>query len=434
MSAKPDDKEIVEGAIAEDAPPASFSRGGDDWRHNYNRSSFMFQSSYLPDDFTELSSASGDNDTAADDDNKKNASKRTGLVARGTSKINVDNNKNGGSGSFDSSSGSTPRKSNQQVLSSSSSSKQRLVVGFRDELSVYAEETASNGGDDSTWRGFKIVVPAPSSSSQEQKQGQGTAEPWDGMHSRTGLSTITFESTLLNIVLPKSRKAQWVFIWVIVLLIAGSVTVAVTCGKGHCRSRDNDSDNIIVPPSPPDSFETDSAPAPIDSNTPTSAPTVPRQAFSSTEELYAAVDTYLRADYDPTSSEIAQLYGHPMSTWRVEQLTNFSFIFDVRRNGGAFDFSVPDLNGWDTSRATTMRYMFRGAENFNGDLSWNVQAVTDMQGMFENCTHLEGTSLANWQTGSVVSFREFLARATSFRGDLSGWNVKSATDMYGMCK
>ena len=57
----------------------------------------------------------------------------------------------------------------------------------------------------------------------------------------------------------------------------------------------------------------------------------------------------------------------------------------------------------DGAEGDNMAGMFWGATSFNGDLSgWNVSNVTNMSDMFSG--------------------------ATSFNGDLSGWNVSNVTD------
>jgi surface protein len=57
-----------------------------------------------------------------------------------------------------------------------------------------------------------------------------------------------------------------------------------------------------------------------------------------------------------------------------------------------------DLNGWDTSKVTTMAEMFEQS-GMNGDISsWNVENVQYMNAMFDRA---------------------------SFSGDLSQWKVRS---------
>jgi hypothetical protein len=60
-------------------------------------------------------------------------------------------------------------------------------------------------------------------------------------------------------------------------------------------------------------------------------------SFTSTLELYNAVDAYLNAttaasdDADVAASVVARTYGHPIGTWDVSRLTDFSRVFDPDR-------------------------------------------------------------------------------------------------------
>jgi surface protein len=112
-------------------------------------------------------------------------------------------------------------------------------------------------------------------------------------------------------------------------------------------------------------------------------------AFTSTEQLYDAVDAYLLDNSSET--EVARTYGWPIGTWDVSRLTNFDRVFDatpfgyqthdryMRSNTLSASFNE-DLSGWDTSRAVSMSSMFDGAEAFNQDLStWDVSNVVSFQ-------------------------------------------------------
>jgi surface protein len=127
--------------------------------------------------------------------------------------------------------------------------------------------------------------------------------------------------------------------------------------------------------------------------------------FTSTHELYYAVDEYLAAEH-PETTIVATTYGFPIGTWDVSRLNDFSQVFDSNRNSAAAAFNE-ELNQWDMSSATTMQRMFDNAKVFNQDLSmWDVSQVVDMSHMF----HV----------------------AKSFNQNLSSWDVSQVTDMSGM--
>ena len=88
---------------------------------------------------------------------------------------------------------------------------------------------------------------------------------------------------------------------------------------------------------------------------------------------------------------------------------------------------VPDLSG-----VTSMKSMFRNASSFNGDVSgWDVSSVTDMSGMFWNASSFNG-DVSGWVTSSVTDMSGMFRNTADFNGDVSGWDVSSVTDMSGM--
>jgi surface protein len=163
-----------------------------------------------------------------------------------------------------------------------------------------------------------------------------------------------------------------------------------------------------------------------DTVAPTSASS-PFRVFTSTEELYDAVDEYLGTEI-PETTTVAELYGYPIRTWDVSQITNFYQVFSQSRNRRAISFNG-DISTWDASSATDMSYMFDGAIAFNGDISrWNTSSVTFMTGMFANAESFNG-DLSAWSTGSVSQMGGMFYNAASFNQDLSGWNVEQVTFM-----
>jgi surface protein len=112
-------------------------------------------------------------------------------------------------------------------------------------------------------------------------------------------------------------------------------------------------------------------------------------AFTTTNELYVAVDDYLtNSTSNATLSAIK--YGYPMNTWDVSRITNFTRIFDPDR-GAPFDGSGcgsvqstfnENISSWNVANAVTMVEMF-ACTKFNRDISlWNTANVKTMSGMF----------------------------------------------------
>ena len=102
--------------------------------------------------------------------------------------------------------------------------------------------------------------------------------------------------------------------------------------------------------------------APTATAQPTTSPTPqPLLVFETTRELYNAVDEYAR-DPGPNST-VAALYGHPIGSWNVSQIQDFSRLFEADNNQGRNpdlrNFNE-DISEWDTGSATTMSRMFKG--------------------------------------------------------------------------
>lgn len=135
---------------------------------------------------------------------------------------------------------------------------------------------------------------------------------------------------------------------------------------------------------------------------PTSEPTMPSTStqtetllpISSILELLNATDAYLE-DRSPTS-DVALMYGHPIGSWNVSLVTNFSSIFNAERNPLASTFD-DDLSGWDTSAAESMEQTFFLASRFNGDVStWSTGRVTTMNSICKFLLFANVLSRSRW--------------------------------------
>ena len=86
----------------------------------------------------------------------------------------------------------------------------------------------------------------------------------------------------------------------------------------------------------------------------------------------------------------------------------------------------------DLSRVTNMEDMFYDASSFNGNLSgWNVSSVTRMNYMFSGASSFNG-SLSGWNVSSVTGMGGMFRNAASFNQPLNDWNVSSVTGMEHM--
>jgi hypothetical protein len=111
--------------------------------------------------------------------------------------------------------------------------------------------------------------------------------------------------------------------------------------------------------------------------------------FTSTEELYVAVDDYM-ANSTSNATISALKYGYPMGTWDVSRITNFTRVFDPNRtvpfDGSSCGTTLSPFNenitAWNVANAVTMVGIFACTE-FNHNIgSWSTSNVQNMSGMF----------------------------------------------------
>ena len=78
-----------------------------------------------------------------------------------------------------------------------------------------------------------------------------------------------------------------------------------------------------------------------------------------------------------------------------------------------------DISGWDVSKVTNMRALFKYSK-FSGDISrWNVSNVRDMSGMFEGAKFFNG-DISRWDVSNVTNMENMFYNATVF-GSPDGW-------------
>ena len=84
------------------------------------------------------------------------------------------------------------------------------------------------------------------------------------------------------------------------------------------------------------------------------------------------------------------------------------------------------------SDVTSMRYMFYDASSFDGNLSgWDVSSVTDMSGMFNSASSFN-QPLNGWDVSKVTDMSGMFAFTSVFNQLLNSWNVSSVSNMSDM--
>mmetsp|Transcript_50506 Transcript_50506/g.121984 ORF Transcript_50506/g.121984 Transcript_50506/m.121984 type:complete len:257 (+) Transcript_50506:237-1007(+) len=104
-------------------------------------------------------------------------------------------------------------------------------------------------------------------------------------------------------------------------------------------------------------------------------------------------------------------YGTTIRKWDVSHVEDFSWSFI-----DAHTFNEP--LEWDTRKATNMRNMFSGCENFNSSLGPNFDTsnVTDMSDMFRGCESFN-QDVSNFDTSKVAKASFMFAGCYLLRDD-----------------
>lgn len=97
--------------------------------------------------------------------------------------------------------------------------------------------------------------------------------------------------------------------------------------------------------------------------------------------------------------------------------------------------SITGLEKVNTSKVTTMEYMFDGCRSLTSlDISnFDLSSVQTMSCMFRNCSGLTNINLGNFNASSTTSFSQMFQNCTSLETiNISDANTSSATTMYAM--
>ena len=161
------------------------------------------------------------------------------------------------------------------------------------------------------------------------------------------------------------------------------------------------------------------------------ASSVRRIWFNNTGDRNKVIDLKQWGNTPWTSMEAA-FYGcsNMLSSFKdTPDLTEVTVMSDTFR--GALNFNA-NLTRWDTSTVLDMSNMFRNAVTFNGDVTqWDVSAATNLSGMFVNCTSFN-QNIGNWNTVSATDMSNMFNGCTVFDQDIGSWNTGAVSNMSGM--
>ena len=110
--------------------------------------------------------------------------------------------------------------------------------------------------------------------------------------------------------------------------------------------------------------------------------------------------------------------------WGDAQWKSMSRAFYTASNMIYNATDAPDL-----SEVTDMSLMFGSASSFDGDLSgWDVSGVKKMSSMFWGASSFNG-NISTWDVSSVTDMYSMFNGASKFNGDLPEWDVSRVTNM-----
>lgn len=151
----------------------------------------------------------------------------------------------------------------------------------------------------------------------------------------------------------------------------------------------------------------------------------PLPVFTGKDGLRAAVEEYIAGNLTAIS--------HPIGSWDVSNVTDFSRLFAAQSEDDPFVHFNADISGWQTSQVANMSGLFSNAISFNQALgNWDTSAVTDMSGGFQGAESFN-QSIEEWDTSSVIDMSSLFNGASAFNSPLALWDTSSVRDMSMMC-
>ena len=131
--------------------------------------------------------------------------------------------------------------------------------------------------------------------------------------------------------------------------------------------------------------------------------------------------------FDSHRSSIKTVTKDSNISGQINILTRMIFMFN---NCSAL--TSLDLSGFDTSNVTGMNYMFKNCGSLTSlDLSgFDTSNVTSMIDMFNYCGSLTSLDLSGFDTSNTVSMMEMFSNCSALTSlDLSGFDTSSVTNM-----
>jgi surface protein len=131
-------------------------------------------------------------------------------------------------------------------------------------------------------------------------------------------------------------------------------------------------------------------------------------------------------------------FNGDITDWNTESVTDISGMFLNAANFNqdlsekTVKFGTPDeYRAWVLSSVTDMNSVFLNAEDFDHDISdWSTENVQSMINMFRGASSFN-QDIGSWDTGEVTSMITMFLDATVFDQDLGDWDIADVTSFSG---
>ncbi len=154
--------------------------------------------------------------------------------------------------------------------------------------------------------------------------------------------------------------------------------------------------------------------------------------------------TILVSPVSPTTGTAFTITGNGVTvvnvpvagTWRLAaspgtgNFTNFNFVSDTTDR-----LKIITLEQWGSTVWSDLINAFRQCKNLNitaTDVP-NLSSITNLTGLFDQCTALTGNNhFNNWDVSNVVNMTNMFHTCSSFNQDIGDWNTSNVAIMTGM--
>ena len=123
----------------------------------------------------------------------------------------------------------------------------------------------------------------------------------------------------------------------------------------------------------------------------------------------------------------ATLFNQPISNWNTSNLLSASRMFS---RAVAYDqpMDYDSVNNyWDMSAVQNCSFMFQNASSFNQPLgNWQMTALTNASDMFYGASSFN-QNIPDWDMGNCTNCNQMFRNATVFNGTVTNWDTSSVT-------